>query len=754
MIKRPLCLATVLFLGIQVFFAGGFQKEEKMESSLPEQKIKEGTRVSVTGTVYRREEKPDYQTLYLTDVQVCQEEQFIDESKILVYIKQYQIQKLKNNRTDHPVAIGNKIKLAGEIEFFKPATNPGNSDRRFYYQIQKIHAAVWCEKAEVADPDVWIVPETLTCLRIRWKRMLTESLGDYYGNQLGAILLGDKSGLDKEAKELYQKSGIGHILAISGLHMSFLGMGLYQLLRRTGCSFFSAGMVGTVFLLLYTVMTGGGISAWRALVMFLVRVGADLTGREYDLPTSLALAAGMAAMRQPLYLYDAGFLLSFGAVSGIAVVSPALEEWKVMPKFMRTGMAVQLALLPVLLYYYFEIPLYSTGLNLLVVPLLPVVMGAGMAGSFLMLFWGGCGEMVLQISRFILWGYEQAAQLTMELPYGRVVTGQPEKWWCMVYYAVLLGGCAAVKHHKKKKQQTDSGWKGIWKSMCLILYGALFCLGTAWSHGKTGELNITAIDVGQGDSLYVRTPSGRHFLIDGGSTSESQAGKYRIEPFLKSQGAGRLDYVFVSHGDKDHINGIEELLKNQKMGIQIDTLVFPEEQVLDEKLLELAETAKKSGTVCAVMQAGQKITDGEMVLCCLAPRKAYDGETGNEASMVLELQYREFEMLFTGDLEGEGERWLTESGRLKDCDVLKAGHHGSRNSTSPDLLELVLPEVTVISAGKGNRYGHPHKETIKRLEEVGSRIYCTDDAGAVTVSTDGEKMKVDCYLAQQKSFAN
>lgn len=754
MIKRPLCLAAVLFLGIQMIFVGGFQKKDDKEPFLLERNIKEGEKVSVTGTVYRREERPDYRTLYLTDVHVCQEEQFIEESKILVYIKQYQTQKSKTNLSENQVLIGNRISLTGEIDFFEAASNPGNFDRRFYYQKQNIHAAVWCEEIEIINSSVWKVSENLARLKMCWKQRLKEVLGNYYGNSLSAILLGDKGELNEDVKELYQKSGIGHIMAISGLHMSFLGMGMYQLLRRMGFSFFAAGLAGMMFLFLYTIMIGGGVSAQRALVMFFVRVGADMTGRDYDLPTSLALAAVVITMCQPLYLFDAGFLLSFGALAGIAVVNPVLEEWNVLPKIMRASMAIQLVLLPILLYYYFEIPIYAMFLNLLVIPMMSVVMGAGIFGSLLLVLWSGGGEIVLQICKFILWVYERTAQLTMELPVGRVVLGQPKKWWCIVYYVILFGGCAvAIKCREKEKEQGrqkqkpgKDSWSGkLWKSTCVILYGIVFCLGCVWGHGKPGEVKITAIDVGQGDGLYVRTPSGKHILIDGGSTSESQVGKYRIEPFLKSQGVGRLDYVFVSHGDADHINGIEELLKSRKMGISIEQLVFPTENVLDENLLKLAETAELCGTDCVVMQAGEQVKDEGMILTCLAPLKEYNGEIGNASSMVLELRYGEFEMLFTGDLEGEGEKQLIESGQLRDYDVLKAGHHGSKNSTSAEMLDMVLPEVTIISAGKENRYGHPHEETLKRLEKVKSKEYSTKEVGAVTVRTDGEKMWTKSY---------
>lgn len=738
MIKRPLCLTAVFIVVIQLFLTGVLQMDEKPESSPMEQTLTDGGTVTLSGRVYRREEEPKYQTYYLTDVQIRQEKQFMNESKILVYIEQ------QTNQNADKITIGNRIEVTGKIGFFEAATNPGGFDRKFYYRKQGIHASIWSENVKVTDNSVRHISESLTCFRIRWRRLLIKSLGEYYGNSMSAILLGDKSDLDEGVKDLFQKSGIGHILAISGLHMSFLGIGLYQLLRKTGLSFLTAGTIGMAFLILYTIMIGSGVSAQRALIMFIVRVGADMAGRDYDLPTSLALAAAVITLRNPLYLFDAGFLLSFGALIGIAAVNPVLEKMGAMPKMLCASVSVNLVLLPLILYYYFEMPLYSLVLNLLVIPLMSAVLGVGVFGSLTALLWSGGGEMLLEICRIILWGYEKAAQLTMELPFGRVVLGQPEKWWCALYYAVLFAGCAAVVKYFNQDKLHEN--KRSLKSAVVILYAAIFCLGCALSHGKKGELQVTAIDVGQGDGFYIRTPGGKHYLIDGGSTSESKVGQYRIEPFLKSQGVGSLDYVFVSHGDEDHMNGISELLADQEMGIQIGTVVFPAEKVLDDSLIELAELAEMKGTKIAIMRSGETITDGEMVLKCLFPSESYEGETGNASSMVLELDYREFEMLFTGDLEGGGERELLDSGELRDCDVLKAGHHGSKNSTSEEFLEAVSPEITMISAGKNNRYGHPHKETMERLEAAGSKVYCTKDSGAVTIITDGKKLEIESYL--------
>lgn len=763
MIKRPLCTAAVLFLCIQAVLTVGFQISSDLKSDDFEKNLDYKSDVILTGTVCRREEKPDYNILYLKDNRVLLKKRIYQESKILVYIE-----------TTNHIAIGNKIKVTGEAEAFQIPRNPGNFNQKFYYQKQGIHASVWAQSAEVQDGHIDQLRENLAVLRAVWKKKLTDCLGDYYGNSMSAILLGDKSELDSELKDLYQKSGIGHILAISGLHMSFLGIGLYKMLRKIGLNFGISGGIGICFLLAYTLMIGSGVSSMRALVMFIVRMGADITGRDYDMPTSLALAAAVITVWQPLYLLDAGFLLSFGALLGITAVNPCLEacflrkrKQKAFVKSICASLSINLVLLPVMLYYYFEFPTYSIILNLLVIPLMSLLLGAGAIGSIILTVLPQAGGAVLQLCKWTLVLYEKACEASLGLPVSRIVTGQPGKGGIVCYYIVLLSFCLLI-YYLRYREETRNG-AGLEKDhtcvpeqaalrvawpktalggitifiLCLTLY-----MDCTLNYGRKGELTVTMMDVGQGDGLYLKGPDGMTYFIDGGSSDVSSVGRYRIEPFLKSQGVQSLDYVFISHGDADHMNGIEEMLDHQEQGISIRNLVLPPERVQDETLMKLTRKAESSGTRVVVMTNGEQLSESGLKLICKGPAEAYQGEPGNAASMILEVSYGAFDMLLTGDVEGEGEKLLEQSGALKQYDVLKAAHHGSKNSTSEAFLKLTEPKIAWISSGLHNQYGHPHEETIRKLSETGSRIYGTQEYGAVTLTTDGKKFRIDTYLLE------
>lgn len=758
-------MACLLFLAIQAVRVFGLKSAEDLRPSALERAVPEGTRLSAAGTVYRKEEKEKVTAVFLKDNTVSVRGRHINESKLLVYIRQNLSEKIKT---------GNIIQVSGEVSFFAPARNPGNFDQKAYYQRQGTHALLWADSLKVLSCESDRIREFLNSLRSRWRLLLKEHLGDYYGSTMSAVLLGEKSGLEDEMKKMYQKNGIGHLLAISGLHMSFIGMGVYSLLRKAGLPFVPAGAVGSGVLVLYLLMIGTGVSALRALIMFLLRIGADMTGRDYDLPTGLSLAAAAVCAWQPLYLADAGFLLSFGAILGLCLFSPVFSEMltgeknqtgdrkkdpraeirripAALAEHLGSSLAVTLMLLELTMYFYFEIPAYSVFLNILVIPVMPLAMGAGIAGLVLCPVSEAAGAGILQICRGVLWFYDTVCAGAGRLPGSRIVTGQPDLFQMILYYSVLFllaaGFFRLLERRRREKTRFRGGRLLRGTGAAMLLFGAAMAAVCRAGHTDGRKVLVTVLDVGQGDCIHVRSPYGTEYLIDGGSSDVTSAGRYRIEPYLLSRAADCLDYVFVTHGDEDHSGGILELLQGQELGVRIRTLVLPPEEYLDDSLRRLGQTAEENGTRVVGISAGQSLKeDGGFTVSCLAPEPGTGMKPGNAASLVLELRYGSFGMLLTGDVEAEGEKMLMESGRVRPCQVLKAAHHGSGDSGSEPFLELVRPAAAVISAGIDNRYGHPHRETLKRLSEAGCSVYSTQESGAVAVISDGSSIRLKQFI--------
>lgn len=371
--NRPLCsVCLMVFLIFSIGMTAGGSRFFR-ELVPPEMKKQAGKEVQITGQVYQIEVRESYQILYLILSKKT--------SRILVY-----------DDAKQPVQIGNKVNVKGELSLFEEARNPGNFDQKFYYEKQKIGAFLWAEALRVTDRESNPLKQGLYELRQKWKRILIDAAGEEDGGALAAILLGEKQGMDREIRELYQVNGIAHVLAVSGLHLSFLGVGVYHLLRRITGSYTVGGLAGILFLSAYILMIGMTVSAFRAMVMFLFRIGADLSGRHYDSPTALAAAAVIVCLWRPLSLYDSGFWLSFGALIAIIFILPILKNLPA--QSLWASVSVNLFLLPILMYSFYEFSIYGVFLNLIIIPLLSVLMAAGLTGTMISLFWEHAGEAI------------------------------------------------------------------------------------------------------------------------------------------------------------------------------------------------------------------------------------------------------------------------------------------------------------------------------------------------------------------------
>lgn len=726
--KRPLCfvcLFILLFQGIQLWLTSGQTLINMPASSV----FRDGTQreVYVQGQVYQKVNTSNYQILYLKNNSIYDQNNSYYDSKILIYDESFS-----------EIPIGKVVYLKGRATVFDTAHNQGNYDQALFYAKQEIYGCVWAEQVLKETGEANLFQETLYRIKCKWKAMLIDAIGEQQGAVLSAMLLAEKSEMDAEVKELYQKNGIGHVLAISGLHISFIGLGIYKLVRRTGLSYIVSGILSMVILTAYVCMIGFSVSVVRAYIMLLLKIGADMSGRVYDMVTGLALSATIWIVYQPLYLTDAGFYMSYGAVLGIVLILPALQKiitWKWMSGLLAS-LSIHIMLFPILLWYYFEIPTYSMLWNLFVIPLMSYVLGLGMLGSLCQLLCQPLGYFILKGCYWILELFEMMSRMGSNFPMARLVLGQPKIWELLFYYIVLcslllfIHYCKDVAVLKRSRR-----YLGI-----LLLLPIVFIM-----YQPKGKLLITMLDVGQGDAIFLEGPEGNTYLIDGGSSDVTQLGKYRIEPYLKSQGVGRLDYVFISHGDTDHYAGVEEMLGRQALGVRICNLVFPVNYQQDEALIKLAILAKSVDTNVLVIKEGMNLSEGKLQITCIQPGKEEMTLTGNAGSMVLEVRFCEFEMLCTGDVEAEGEERLLTHIKEKDYDVLKVAHHGSKNSTSQTFLEEAEAKIALISAGKDNSYGHPHPETLERLKEAGCSVYKTTDSGAVTLETDGKTVTVSVF---------
>ena len=560
-------------------------------------------------------------------------------------------------------------------------------------------------------------------------------------------------------------------MAISGLHISILGMGLFSLLKRIGLGNAGAGLVSLCVMLQYGMLTGGSVSAMRAVCMFVLNVGARVLGRTYDLMTALALSAIFLLLDSPAYLYSSSFLLSFGAVVGLGAVSPHLiritgAKGKA-GKALISSLSVQAATLPVMLVFFGEVSVIGILLNLFVLPTVGGVLISGLCCSVLGLFSVNAGRVAAVPGRILLWLYEKVCMFAGKLPFCTWIGGLPEIWQSISYYLLLASGIIlayvmASGIQKKEENQLAVGKKvsensdkirGVFRKAAKRAYPAgIFLLAAAagifvLSRKPGKELRITCLDIGQGDGIVLEIPDGGVFLMDCGSSNKKNTAQYQLLPYLKSRGISHINGIMISHTDKDHISGIMELLEFMEQGltsVRSDALILPDWEEPPEVYNTLIHLAQSAGMKVLQVESGNSFRMGEAGFHVLAPAKDALGEDVNEEGMVVELNYRSFRGLFTGDAGEPTEKAILS--RLRDVDFLKVGHHGSHYSSCQEFLDQVKAEIAVISCSDSNTYGHPSPETTLRLKKSGAKTEFTMKNGAITVCTDGKKLRVERFV--------
>lgn len=640
----------------------------------------------------------------------------------LVYIKE-----------EPNLEIGNWIEVQGEMELFQEAVNPGMYDQRAYYRAQNIRYCLWADRYVVKNPQKDLLQNWIYQLRKKMANILELATDREDTGIMQAVFLGEKSNLDAELKEQYQENGIAHILAVSGLHISCIGLVIYQQLRKYSGSFWLSGILGGSVIVVYISLTGTSISALRAGIMFLTLLLANGMGKIYDMASALSLAVIVLLFYYPLQLFQCGFQLSVSTVAGIAVIAPIIyegEEHSKCWKGLAVSFAIQCTSMPILLWHFFTYPIYSILLNALVIPFASVLLISAGAGAIIGLYSMPAAVCLIGSGHLVLKYYRFLCQLLEQIPGALQVVGRGN-WQQICFYVIVLFGLFFYMERQTDKKRRNP--YGILKPKRKIKFqkeivtgtGMLLFLAAAlWFLRPIPEVSITVLDVGQGDCSFVYLPDGSTMLIDGGSITENKVGAYRIKPFLYSKGVQILDYVVLTHPDADHINGIMELLESE--AIQIRTLLLPDVNAVKEAYKEIVSFCDD----IVWLKKGMIWKAEGVTMCCLHPTEGFESNDTNACSAVLRFEYGDFSMLFMGDLGMEQEKSLEG---LEKVTVLKAGHHGSKYSTSEEFLNKIAPDHVILSYGEGNSYGHPHEEVLERLSKQLCKIWHTAKQGAIQI---------------------
>lgn len=728
--KRPLfwcgtILICFLSLMLQwdetIFYSAALAAENTFSANV---------QVEFSGRLKNLEKRENQTVLTVRDAQIIFENRSYKSNGLLVYCK------------DVPeCSPGEKITGKGTLVKITKPENPGQFDARNYYNGKKIDYRIFSAEiiGQNGEKDYYLC--FLEKVKTEFGNGLEKVFGKSDAGILRSMLLGDKGGMEDEVYAMYQLAGIAHIFAISGLHIGLVGRGIYGFLRKTGLKFGASFLISSGLIISYGIMTGSSPSAVRAVIMFCISVFARVCGRSYDLLTAIMTALVFVAIDNPYALQQSGVWLSFGAVLAIGTVYPCMEHFfqpkNGLWKSFLVSFSVHLFTLPLLAVSFFQFSVYGVILNLVVIPLMTFVFISGAIAGLGGMILPKAGMLFGGAAHYILMLYNGLCQLYLQIPGAVLVTGKPESWQVLLYYLLLFLGIWFMKRKWEIREKYGKCLKILFLLPLVLLVTVLLPVP------KKG-LRITMLDVGQGEGIFIqaREKNEINIFVDGGSVDVKEVGKYRILPYLKSNGITKIHKWLVTHGDSDHYSGLLEVMEEVKKDrFEIDSIALPQPANPGEGYEKICESAKETGIRVEYVAAGETWTCEKMTMRFLHPEKAFENETENSYSTVFLLEYGKFSGLFTGDVEGEGENCLQKLlGKEKAISLLKVAHHGSANSTTEEFCSVVNPRIALISAGADNSYGHPSEEVLNRLKEKKCEVFCTRYLGAVFVETDGKSI--------------
>ena len=622
--------------------------------------------------------------------------------------------------------------------------NPHEFDYQKFLKSKNIYYEAFLENP--GDIEIMRRGETsLSLLLLDIKQYITAHFNEYLtphsAGILSALILGEKSDIDESTRNDFANTGVVHVLAVSGLHVGYVSLILitiFGLLRFPYKLKMTSVMLG---LILYVGLTGGAPSVMRASIMASLVIVAGLIERKSDILNLLATAAFIILMISPKQLGNIGFQLSFLAVLSIVTLFPIFKERvnllftitspissKVLTAILDlffVSLAAQLGTLAITIYYFHKIPIVSLVANMVVVPLIGIIVATGM--SFLLLgslfpymakLWAATLEGAID---FMLWFVQQCAQVDWAY-----VTTRSIHWYELLILILVVFAVTILKARVVIR---------FW-----IILGLMWGSVHFWRELiRAPDLEVVMLDVGQGDAILIHAPNDKTILVDAGLRfGGKDMGRDVIAPYLRHRNWPQIDLLILTHPHNDHMGGAQYLVENYPIG----RILMPDIEYDSYGYNKLRESIDIRKIPTSQVFAGHIDSSLKPIYFRITGPKLYDHESQpsnvNNTSLVMQLFYGEATMMLTGDGEEHVERDQLALGKLLRCDIIKAPHHGSKTSSSQAYLNLIQPDICLISLGKNNKFKHPSPITLDKYAKLGTEVFRTDIEGALIYRSDGK----------------
>ncbi len=656
------------------------------------------------------------------------------KDKILIY--------LDGETEEFEKIVGKKIGIHGILQKPLGRRNPKTFDYQLYLKTKKIYtiAYVPADRIKIIGAgDFSILFKMTNAIRNHMMTIVCHSLPQKEGGLLLGILLGDKDRLDVSQYEIFKEVGIAHILAVSGLHVGIIYMFLNKLLKR-----FTLKIKAPIFLMIfcfYAMLTGYSPSVLRATAMAAILILAPLLDRRYDSLSAISVVALILLIIHPILFMNIGFQLSFISVLSITLFyKPILKKLEKIPEFfsemLAASLAAQIGIIPVIAYHFNYISLGAFLANIPVVLLIGYVVPLGLLTIIL-----GCIHLNFAIifsclNFYLIRLIVIISSFIYKIPFSSIPVVSPSFISLIVYYSLFL--IWRMEEGRFQKHWIDK------KTVSMIILAA-YVLSIGVFHFPSNQLQITFIDVGQGDSIFIQTPR-RNILIDTGGTHEGakrprDIGKEILVPYFLKNRIKKIDIMMLSHEHRDHIGGAMSVLNN----IKVNALVIGTGKYETEDFKKIEEQCLRKKIKLYSLSKGSRIKiEDQVYMDILHPDKhliTSSRDDTNNNSLVVLMNYGDNKLLFTGDIEEEAEKMIIEQYPDLKVDILKVPHHGSRYSSSDDFIKRLSPKIAIVQVGK-NRFGHPDPVILKKFRENHISVFRNDENGAIILSIHKDKTNV------------
>ena len=728
-------------------------QEKRYENLYPEENI------VVEGIILSHQEEREYKNRYKVKVLTVNSSDKYQSTQIYIEVKK-----------DIKFQYGDKVQLQGEFRKGNEQRNTGG----FYYQLYlksiHIYGTLKVENYQkISSDNVNWIQKGINSIKLEITENIETVLEKEEAQIVKGLILGDTTALEEELKEKFQIANISHVLAVSGMHIIYIVIGIEVVFKKC-LGKRNVKYVVIIGLLFYIALTGYTSSIVRAGIMGMMNIIAFLVYRKNDIWTSIAISIGAILIQNPYAITGVGLQLSYLGTIGIILFNKNIKQFLDNIKWIKNNIRIkrskriskivenlkdmisvtlsaQMMILPIMLYHFNMIGIYFVITNILV----SIMIGSIMFLSIIFIFSSFIHLQISQfISVFLSLGIKCLIQISnlANLPFSKIYVPTPSILFIIIYYIVILAGnqiymiytskyinstkkrvknLIALMKYKlyEKKKKTKKIYQKFFqeknvKAFVLRTYKVIFLMiFLIGMYQFPRNLEIHFLDVGQGDSCFIITPNHKTILIDGGgSTSNTfNVGKDTLIPYLLDKGYTKLDYVFISHFDQDHVGGILSVLEELKVG---QIFISKQGETSDNYEAFLEIVAEKNLKVQEV-KMGDKMTIGDVTFHILWPTENHIEENIlNNNAMVMKLQYKSFSMLFTGDIEEVAEKKMLDTYKnhldMLKATVLKVAHHGSKSSSTEEFLKAVNSKVAMIGVGENNMFGHPNNAVLERLQ--------------------------------------